>query len=341
LISEFYYQATYRHQVYLERLKAEEINKVLPFLDDWRTSILTRLSEVEITDLSRQRMELLLNVIEQDLAVINNDQYALINQSFNDLAVYEAEFEASLLKETLKDFDSVIPAPAQIHAAVFTSIMDMQDRTGGKMLESFVRDWQEKEVEAYQGIVRRGFGEGQTNSQIIKQVRDEIDTSKRHASTMVRTGVQHVANQARKRVLEENGVKKYQWVSTLDSRTTPFCQRVDNMVFEYNKGPFPPAHPNCRSTTVPDFPKGFEFLRKDETRSSIGGAVSGDLDYFDWLKTQSKQMQIDALGKKRAELFQNMSKDTFIKLSYNKRFEPLTLEEMKSKQPQVFARLTV
>lgn len=340
MISDFYYQSTYRHQVYLERLKTGEIDKVLPFLDEWRTSILTRLTEVEMTDLSRQRLELLLNTVEQDLSAINNQVYSTLNQSFNDLAVYEAQFEADLLNETLKDFDPVLPAPAQIHAAVFTSIMDLQDRSGGQMLEPFIRDWQDKEVKAYQGIIRRGFAEGQTNWQITKQVKDEIDTSKRNTATMVRTGVQHVANQARKKVLQDNGVKKYQWVSTLDSRTTPFCQRVDNLIFEYGKGPYPPAHPNCRSTTVPDFPKGFEFLREGETRSSIDGQVSGDLDYFDWLKTQSKQMQIDALGKKRAEVFQTMTKDKFVKLAYGKRFEPLTLEEMKSKQPQVFARLT-
>ena len=340
MISQYYYESTYRHQVYLERLKQGEIEKVLPFLDEWRTSILTRLTEVEMTDLSRQRLELLLNAVEQDLSVINDNVYSTLNQSFNDLAVYEAQFEANLLSETLKDFDSVLPAPAQIHAAVFSSIMDLQGRSGGQMIEPFIRGWQQKEVEAYQGIIRRGFAEGQTNWQIAKQVKDEIDTSKRNTATMVRTGVQHIANQARKKVLQDNGVKKYQWVSTLDSRTSAFCQRVDNLIFEYGKGPYPPVHPNCRSTTVPDFPKGFEFLREGETRASIAGQVSGDLDYFDFLKTQSKQFQIDALGKTRAALFQNMSKEKFIKLSYNKRFEPLTIAEMKDKEPLIFQRLT-
>lgn len=336
MISDFYYNATYRHQVYLERLKSGEVNKVFPFLDEWRTSVLNRLSDSVITDYSRARLELLLLTIEQDLNVIANDQYSLINQSFQDIAVYEGQFEVNLLNETLKDFDTVLPAAAQLHSAVFTEVMSVRGRHGGKLLEPFIKDWQQDEIKEYTQIIRRGFAEGQTNQQMVQEVRSHSDSTKHHASAMVRTGIQHVANQARKKTLIDNGVKKYQWVSVLDSRTTPFCQRVDNLIFDHGKGPYPPAHINCRSNTIPDFPKGFNLKDSGALRSALNGPVSADLDYFDWLKKQPKQMQIDALGKKRADVFQTMTKENFIKLAYNKRFEPLTLDEMRKKEPTVF-----
>jgi SPP1 gp7 family putative phage head morphogenesis protein len=43
----------------------------------------------------------------------------------------------------------------------------------------------------------------------------------------------------------------YQWVSMLDNRTTPICIDRNGNVYVFGKGPQPPAHVNCRSTTVP------------------------------------------------------------------------------------------
>jgi SPP1 gp7 family putative phage head morphogenesis protein len=45
--------------------------------------------------------------------------------------------------------------------------------------------------------------------------------------------------------------KKYRYVATLDSRTSSICAALDGREFEYGKGPMPPQHFNCRSTTVP------------------------------------------------------------------------------------------
>ena len=71
--------------------------------------------------------------------------------------------------------------------------------------------------------------------------------------TIVRTSVNQVQNQASQAVYAANSkvAPKYEYVATLDSRTSPICKRLDGRKFEYNKGPTPPQHFNCRSTTVP------------------------------------------------------------------------------------------
>ncbi|MGJ3101180.1 phage minor head protein, partial [Salmonella enterica subsp. enterica serovar Paratyphi A] len=57
----------------------------------------------------------------------------------------------------------------------------------------------------------------------------------------------HVSNEARNETYRQNDdiIEKYEWVSTLDSRTSTICRARDGMTWEIGKGPMPPAHPNC------------------------------------------------------------------------------------------------
>ena len=70
--------------------------------------------------------------------------------------------------------------------------------------------------------------------------------------TLVRTSINQVANAASQQVYEANQdiTKKYRYVATLDTRTSAICRALDGREFEYGKGPKPPQHFNCRSTTV-------------------------------------------------------------------------------------------
>ena len=43
----------------------------------------------------------------------------------------------------------------------------------------------------------------------------------------------------------------YVWISVLDDRTSVICRTLAYTVWEYGKGPLPPAHPNCRSRIMP------------------------------------------------------------------------------------------
>ena len=68
--------------------------------------------------------------------------------------------------------------------------------------------------------------------------------------------------------------------------------KVDGQIFDYNKGPTPPQHFNCRSTTVPvvdfdGFQKKYPNLEKPpatklDTRPSITGRVPQGTPYGNW-----------------------------------------------------------
>ena len=138
--------------------------------------------------------------------------------------------------------------------------------------------------------------------------------------TIVRTSVNQVQNQASQAVYAANSkvAPKYEYVATLDSKTTPICQRLDGQQFAYNKGPTPPQHFNCRSTTVPvvDFDglqKKYPSLEKPpetalDTRPSITGRVPQNVAYGDWLLNQKKDLQIKTLGnEQRVRFFKRLA----------------------------------
>jgi len=140
-------------------------------------------------------------------------------------------------------------------------------------------------------------------------------------STIVRTSVNQVTNQASQAVYAANKkvAPKYEYVATLDSRTSPICQRLDGQIFDYNKGPTPPQHFNCRSTTVPvvDFDglqKKYPTLEKPpatklDTRPSITGRVPQGTPYGNWLLQQDKKLQVKTLGNEgKVNFFKKLAK---------------------------------
>ena len=77
-------------------------------------------------------------------------------------------------------------------------------------------------------------------AQIQAQFASVIDTSMGFANDFVDAAVTSA-------VLS----KRYRWVSVMDHRTSAICKERNGRIFVAGKGPLPPAHMRCRSTTVP------------------------------------------------------------------------------------------
>ncbi len=175
--------------------------------------------------------------------------------------------------------------------------------------------------ETTQQIARRLVGQlnfedlDKNVKQIAKKGGDVTKLANYQIQTIVRTSVNQVQNQASQAVYAANSkvAPKYEYVATLDSKTTPICQRLDGQQFAYNKGPTPPQHFNCRSTTVPvvDFDglqKKYPGLEKPpetalDTRPSITGRVPQGQAYGDWLLDQKKDLQLKTLGSEQKVKF--------------------------------------
>jgi SPP1 gp7 family putative phage head morphogenesis protein len=106
----------------------------------------------------------------------------------------------------------------------------------------------------------------------------------RQAEATTNTVLQHLANQVNEAVGSKI-VGFYEWVSVLDDRTTKICTDRDGNRYAYGRGPIPPAHIGCRSTTVP---------------SPIGAPKTPN-SFAEWIASQPTEFINDALdGQRRA-----------------------------------------
>jgi SPP1 gp7 family putative phage head morphogenesis protein len=220
----------------------------------------------------------------------------------------------------------------------------MQTLPNGETVEKAFRGIATRQQEGLARTIRQGVFSGESTQQIasrmigrlefgqkgsvrqIAQAGGEMTKLANHQiQTIVRTSVNQVQNQASQAVYAANSkvAPKYEYVATLDSRTSPICKRLDGRKFEYNKGPTPPQHFNCRSTTVPvvDYAglkkrKGFEDLTpppkgKVVTRPTGEGTgrVPQDTQYGDWLLGQDKKLKVKTLGnEQKVRYFERLAK---------------------------------
>lgn len=344
-------EQTTRHSVYLEGLKTGEVAKFAPFLKDIDKSIRLRLAGTDLTSYSRTKLEKLLALVTSDLkAILSGYREALVGDSL-ELAAYEAGFESRSLSSVLDGFETMLPSPAQVSAAVLSSPLSVRGADGGKLLEPFIKDWTVSETKRVTGAIRQGYFEGQSTSEILKTVRGTrankytdgiLATTNRNAATVVRTSVQHAASMARMETWKANEdiIIGYRWVATLDGRTSSQCRDLDGRFFNIGEGPMPPIHMNCRSTAVPEIDEKYGN-NEAPVRASMNGPVNGKQTYYDWLKTQPRAFQEDVLGIKRSKLLRDggLTSKRFADLNMGRNFKPLTLKEMQVKEPLAFARI--
>ena len=191
----------------------------------------------------------------------------------------------------------------------------------GEVVEKAFRGIASSQADFISREIRVGVTEGESMTKIAKRLRGRLQfgsnqemTARAQAlaggtgmklannqvRTIVRTSVNQVQTMANQAVYSANQevTKRYEYVATLDARTSAICGSLDGKTFKYGEGPMPPQHFNCRSTTVPIIDD--EDLRKrfPDTRPSSVGRVSQDESYPDWLK-KNPNMQTEALGNKK------------------------------------------
>jgi len=239
----------------------------------------------------------------------------------------------------------------------------------GEIVEKAFRGIAESQAERFGQVVRNGLLTGETTPSIAKRLIGSLERSDERlrfgqeperitrplrriiaaggevtAATdsqivaLVRTSINQVANAASQQMYQANPdiTKKYRYLATLDSRTSAICRALDGREFPYGKGPTPPQHFNCRSTTVAvvDYEGlGFEPPPPGK-RASMGGQVPADMTYGEWLSKQPRSVQEDVLGSK-VPYFQMLSRkhgprDAIAKLIRDDGSE-LTLDDLRKR----------
>ena len=324
-------------QIRLLRVSEEITQEILAFLEKVDSDLAEQLAQRLVNIKTRgvlpktytnKRLLQLYKYVHKAIQSQSKDMYTILSPKLIDIANNEIGFQVKDITEALPiAVDVVTPPKAMLSAVVTTNPLQ------GKVLKDWVAGWAEgKEVRVLEEI-RKGIVEGQTAETIVTRIRGTQKTnfadgilsiSGRGARSLVRTTVNGVATAARELLYTNNKdiVKGVQWVSTLDSRTSPICRSRDGKVYPVDSGPRPPAHYSCRSTTCGVLKSWKELgIDLDEvpigTRPAVVNGVAGDvpetLTYAEWLKEQSEDIQKEVLGKKRFEMFKNgATLDSFV-----------------------------
>ena len=82
------------------------------------------------------------------------------------------------------------------------------------------------------------------------------NTAYYQAERLVRTETNYALTQGHLNGYKEAGVKKYEILAKIDSRTSKICKEKDGDIVEIDEGGIvgdnlPPFHPNCRTTIIP------------------------------------------------------------------------------------------
>jgi SPP1 gp7 family putative phage head morphogenesis protein len=144
-------------------------------------------------------------------------------------------------------------------------------------------------------VITAGFMSGADIRKMVAELEDLSMMGKHAANRLVRTETTYMANAAEMESYEEAEIEEYQFIATLDNRTSPQCQENDLKVFKVKDAMpgvnMPPLHPYCRSTTVAYFGPETRNNIQRRARNPITGKnelISADMNYKDWHKKYVK-----------------------------------------------------
>jgi SPP1 gp7 family putative phage head morphogenesis protein len=243
-----------------------------------------------------------------------------------------------IYKQAISELDKLAGVSARYHKSVFTKALAGLYKAKGMNAKLSVKDLIIKgngtfaqqitsismlEQKKIINVVKQGMITGKAINSIALDVgRTGLIQSTVQTKTLIRTAItqtsMHVQNATY--ALNNDVIDGFEYVATLDSRTSLICGRLDGKRFKLGSkfAPQPPQHFNCRSTTVPIIKSADQLLNtnnnrlskrklaklSDARRASINGQVPARLKYSEWLSKQDDNIKLNILGsKKRVDVF--------------------------------------
>jgi len=241
------------------------------------------------------------------------------------LASTSSKFHSNTLKQSLgKVYRSKVYTGLKVNDLIINSAGTYSEQIASISLS------QQRRIK---DVVKRGMIDNLAVNKIADNVGRSIDLPSAQLKTLSRTAITETSSNISNATYKLNGdvIDGYQYVATLDSRTSLICGRLDGKVFRLDDktGVRPPQHFNCRSTTVP-IVKSYEDLRDTKSsriskrrlkriskskRASFNGQVPSETNFAKFLSEQNNDFKLAVLGNKRRVDIFNTGKLKFTQFS--------------------------
>lgn len=161
---------------------------------------------------------------------------------------------------------------------LWASIKNQPIAANGTFLESFIKAQLGSASVAAENRIRKGVANKSTPQAVAIEGTKDIARISAQGSAVSATIMQHILSMVSES-FTSGLFGRYEWISVIDSGTTDICRSRNHKIYEYGRGPVPPAHIRCRSSIVP-------YRGKGSPKETFGA----------WLGRQSSRIQDVALG---------------------------------------------
>lgn len=351
-----------QHNSYLQRLSTQSVNEILRKFDKLSVTALNSLRDA-LEELSEAELKALAGanyttpqlievreVIKSWGQAITTEVPTLLLESSVALAAYESAYIYKLANKKA----------SAINGTTLLNKAKKKPYAGGQLINHIFPSIAESLRQKVERVIRSGIDAGQTNQEIIKQIKGTkklnyqdglLNQTRTVIDAEVRTARAHISSDAYLETWKALGYEYTRDVATLDGRTTMLCASRDGRVQKLGEGyQRVPYHYRCRTVQVGCDADGempglrpyvadhrtVKNIPKDEREGKIG-QVNANETYEKWFSRQSESYQREWLGNKRYELYKNGD------YSIDKFLDPegklYTLKELKKLDEETFKEL--
>ena len=269
------------------------------FSDTWEKELLNISAKVHVS-----RLEALKTQLRQQVEMLFAEQADVMQKSLGES--YKSDYYHSAY-EIQKGFNVGWDMPSIDQNAINTVLSKPWAPDGYNFSE---RIWNNKEklLSELNTVMTQNIMTGAGPQKAIDPLAKKMNTSRSNAGRLVMTESAYFSSLGRQQCFKDLGVEKYEYVATLDRKTSETCRDLDGKVFDiddYKPGTnAPPMHCWCRSCIVPYFDDmemlGERAARDPETGKTI--LVPEDMTYREWEKKYGNTGNNSSVSEREAEL---------------------------------------
>lgn len=296
-----YIEDSDRHSLYLQRLASGLLKtRVYPSLDEaYRAARLILLDAGEIRNL--KQLNAILRKVDSSTVKITAAALDEVTKELQAISVYEASYYAALVGGSAGASLSV-PGKKTIQDFIDSALMSLTsgERVTAGLWGEFIGNQIASTGATYNNAIKASFVNGESVSQGIKRLREATQgLLRREYETLVRTGLQHYAINAREAMAQDNLdiLEKRYYNTVFDNRRSLLCAGRSGRTWLLTDDSYPrlPAHFNCRSSWI--------FLLKGQDAPSGTMAAVGGKDGEEARKAYERRNQrLNDLREERQEM---------------------------------------